>query len=204
MTIMINKETGQEVDPIEYGIDTDEIQRRAEQNMKTGCKEYKRLLQELDRLDPRHDFMKMSLVKTKMKHMVAEEIDRLWMLEMDRRKSVQGISDLLMQKDRGEYDHWQELLAGLSFVMDMIDFTVADINELFDRNNIGIRLEKFKEIEDARALAQRLTGDNLKHSKQWHQDMWYEESDRLWEHLKERCAAYRREVDSREESEKKE
>ena len=192
---MINKETGQEVEPIEYGIDGEAIQRQAEANLLNGNREYRKLKQELDGLDFRRDFVKINLVKTKMKHMVNQETDRLWMLEMEKRKSVRGISDLLLQKDRAEYDHWQELLAGLSFVMDMIDFTVADINELFDRNNIGIKLEKFKEIEAARGLAQQLTGDNLSHSKDWHAQMWMDESDRLWEYLKERCATYRRKVD---------
>ena len=192
---MINKETGQEVEPIEYGIDGEAIQRQAEANLLNGNREYRKLKQELDGLDFRCDFLKINLVKTKMKHMVNQETDRLWMLEMDKRKSVRGISDLLLQKDRAEYDHWQELLAGLSFVMDMIDFTVADINELLNRNNIGIKLEKFKEIEAARGLAQQLTGDNLSHSKDWHAQMWMDESDRLWECLKERCATYRRKVD---------
>ena len=200
---MINKETGQEVEPIEYGIDGEAIQRQAEANLLNGNREYRKLKQELDGLDFRRDFVKINLVKTKMKHMVNQETDRLWMLEMEKRKSVRGISDLLLQKDRAEYDHWQELLAGLSFVMDMIDFTVADINELFDRNNIGIKLEKFKEIEAARGLAQQLTGDNLSHSKDWHAQMWMDESDRLWEYLKERCAIYRRKVDRIESKMKK-
>ena len=196
---MINKETGQEVEPIEYGIDGEAIQRQAEANLLNGNREYRKLKQELDGLDFRRDFLKINLVKTKMKHMVNQETDRLWMLEMEKRKSVKGISDLLLQKDRAEYDHWQELLAGLSFVMDMIDFTVADINELLNRNNLGIKLEKFKEIEAARGLAQQLTGDNLSHSKDWHAQMWMDESDRLWEYLKERCATYRRKVDRIEE-----
>lgn len=192
---MINKETGQEVEPIEYGIDAEAIQRQAKMNLMNGNREYKKLQDEFLRLDRRHDFVKINLVQTKMRHMENQEVDRLWMLEMEKRKSIRGISDLLRQKDRKEYDHWQELLAGLSFVMDMIDFTVADINELLQRNNIGIKLEKFKEIEAARELAQKLTGDNLNHSKDWHAQMWMDESDRLWEYLKERCATYRRKVD---------
>lgn len=187
------------MEPIEYGIDGEAIQRQAEANLLNGNREYRKLKQELDGLDFRRDFLKINLVKTKMKHMVNQETDRLWMLEMEKRKSVKGISDLLLQKDRAEYDHWQELLAGLSFVMDMIDFTVADINELLNRNNLGIKLEKFKEIEAARGLAQQLTGDNLSHSKDWHAQMWMDESDRLWEYLKERCATYRRKVDRIEE-----
>ena len=201
--IMINKETGQEVDPVEYGIDAEAIQRQAKQNLMTGNKEYKKLQDEYQRLDRRRDFVKINLTQTKMRHMENQEVDRLWMLEIEKRKSVRGISDLLRQKDRAEYDHWQELLAGLSFVMDMIDFTVADINELLNRNNIGIKLEKFKEIEAARGLAQQLTGDNLSHSKDWHAQMWMDESDRLWEYLKERCAIYRRKVDRIESKMKK-
>ena len=195
IVIMINSETKQQVEPIEYGIDAEAIQRQADQNLMKGNKEYRKLHEQLDKCDMHRDFVKINYLKTKMKLMAHAEIDRLWMLEMDKRKSVRGLSEVLLQKDRKEYDHWQELLAGLSFVMDMIDFTVADINELLNRNNIGIKLEKFKEIEAARGLAQQLTGDNLNHSKDWHQQMWMDESDRLWEHLKERCATYRRKVD---------
>lgn len=192
---MINKETGQDVEPIEYGIDAEAIAQQAKVNLLNGNREYKRLYEDYRKLDSRRDFVKISMTQGRLRQMENEEIDRLWMLEMEKRKSIRGISDLLRQKDRREYDHWQELLAGLSFVMDMIDFTVADINELLQRNNIGIKLEKFKEIEDARALAQKLTGDNLNHSKDWHAQMWMDESDRLWDHLKERCATYRRKVD---------
>lgn len=200
---MINKETGQEAEPIEYGIDAEAIAQQAKINLMNGNREYKKLQDEYQRLDRRHDFVKINLVQTKMRHMENQEVDRLWMLEMENRKSVRGISNVLRQKDRREYDHWQELLAGLSFVMDMIDFTVADINELLQRNNIGIKLEKFKEIEAARTLAQKLTGDNLNHSKDWHAQMWMDESDRLWEYMKERCATYRRKVDRIEEREAK-
>ena len=201
---MINKKTGKEAEPVEYGIDAEAIQRQAKDNLMTGNREYKKLQDEYQRLDRRSDFVKITFVQTKMRHMENQEVDRLWMLEMEKRKSVKGISDLLLRKDREQYDRWQELLAGLSFIMDMLDFTINDINELLDRNNVGIKLEKFKEIEAARGLAQQLTGDNLKHSKEWHAQMWMDESDRLWEYLKERCAAYRREVDLREESEKTE
>lgn len=192
---MINKETGQEVEPIEYGIDAEAIAQQAKVNLLNGNREYKRLYEDYRKLDPRRDFVKISMTQGRLRLMENQEIDRLWMLEMEKRKSVRGISNVLRQKDRKEYDHWQELLAGLSFVMDMIDFTVADINELLQRNNIGIKLEKFKEIEAARALAQKLTGDNLNHSKDWHAQMWMDESDRLWEYMKERCATYRRKVD---------
>lgn len=192
---MINSETKQQVEPIEYGIDAEAIQRQAKNNLMTGNREYKKLQDEYMRLDRRRDFVKINLVQTKMRHMENQEIDRLWKLEMDKRKSVRGLSEVLLQKDRKEYDHWQELLAGLSFVMDMLDFTINDMNELLNRNNIGIKMEKFQEIEAARALAQQLTGDNLNHSKDWHAQMWMDESDRLWEHLKERCATYRRKVD---------
>ena len=192
---MINKETGQEAEPIEYGIDAEAIAQQAKVNLLNGNREYKRLYEDYRKLDSRRDFVKISMTQVRLRQMENEEIDRLWMLEMEKRKSIRGISDLLRQKDRHEYDHWQELLAGLSFVMDMIDFTVADINELLQRNNIGIKLEKFKEIEAARELAQKLTGDNLNHSKDWHAQMWMDESDRLWEYMKERCATYRRKVD---------
>ena len=193
--MMVDKETRQETEPIEYGIDCEAILRQAEDNLAKGNREYRKMRKEVDALDWRRDYVKINLLKSKMQQLTNNEVDRLWMLEMNKRKSVRGISDLLLKKDRTEYDHWQELLAGLSFIMDMIDFTIADMNELLQHNNTGIKLEKFKEIEAARTLAQQLTGDNLKHSTEWHAKMWMDESDRLWEYLKLRCSTYRRKVD---------
>lgn len=192
---MINKETGQEIEPIEYGIDEEDIQRRAEQNLLSGNREYQKLVKEFEKYDYRRDYAKACFVKQRIMAMTEIEINRLWKLEIDRRKNIRAISEVLLEKDRDEYDRWQELLAGLSFVMDMIDYTVRDINELLRRNNLGVKLEKFKEIEGARALANRLTGDNMKHSSDWQVGMWMEESDRLWDYMKERCATYRRKVD---------
>lgn len=199
---MINSETNQQAEPIEYGINAEELQRQAEKNM-LSCKEYKKMQKKLNELDIRTDFAKISHLKTKMKLMVHAEIDRLWMLEMEQRKSVRGINQLLRKKDRTQFSHWQELIAGISFLMDMLDFTINDLNELLLKNNVGIKMENFKEIAEARKVAQKLTGDNLKHSNEWHRQMWMEESDRLYEHLKQRCSTYRRKVERMEEKQEK-
>ena len=184
-----------EQESVEYGIDPEAISRQAKQNLLTGNNEYRKMYKQLQGLDPRRDFVKRSIIETKQRMMESAEIDRLYGIEIAKRKSVKVISSLLLEKDRKEYDRWQELMAGFLFTMDMMDFTVNDINELLARNNIGIKLEKYKEIEAARSLAQKMTGDNLSHSKGWHADMWMDESDRLWEFMKERCAVYRRKVD---------
>ena len=121
--------------------------------------------------------------------------DRLEQMAIDNRKSVEGINDVLKANDPAAYDHWQELLAGMSFLFDMIDFSIADINELLDRNGVVVKLEKFKEIEAARKICDEMSLKDFTRMHEAHQQLWMDESDRLWEHLKERCGVYRRKVD---------
>jgi len=115
-------------------------------------------------------------------------------MAIDKRKSVDGISEMLKVNNPAAYDRWQELLAGMSFLFDMIDFSIADINELLDRNGVGVKLEKFKEIEGARKVCKDMMLTDFDKMPEVQQQMWMDESDRLWEHLKERCAVYRRKV----------
>lgn len=191
---MIDKNTRQEVEPSEYGIDTEDIKRRAREIL-NGNREYRRLQEQLKKIDCRREMVKLSMTQTRLRQMESEEIDRLWLLEMEHRKNINGIGGLLRRKDKAEYDRWQELLAGLSFTIDLMDYAVHDINELLDRNSIGIKLEKFKEVEGMRELMKQLTNDSMNNSDDWKKEMWWNESDSLWEHMKERCAAYREEVD---------
>ena len=178
----------------DYHLDEEAIFAQGKENLMSN-KEYSKLYEQWKRLDPRRDFVKAEYLKTKMRILEQKEFARLEQLAIDKRKSVEGISEMLRENNPAAYDHWQELLAGMSFLFDMIDFTIADINELLDRNGVGVKLEKFKEIEAARKVCNDMALKDFVRMHATQQQLWMDESDRLWEHLKERCAVYRRKVD---------
>ena len=178
----------------DYHLDEDAIIAQARENLKRN-KEYSKLYEQWKRLDPRRDFVKIGLLQAKIRRIEQQEFDRLEQMAIDNRKSVEGINDVLKANDPAAYDHWQELLAGMSFLFDMIDFSIADINELLDRNGVGVKLEKFKEIEAARKMCDEMSLKDFTRMHEAQQQLWMDESDRLWEHLKERCGVYRRKVD---------
>ena len=186
------------MDDIEYGIDIEKITQQASENIKKK-KEYRKLQVKLQRLSLRFDPLKYSMVQSELRELEKQEIDRLWQLEMDRRQNVQGITDLMGQIGGNEYNRWLELVVGYSFIMDMLDFVVTDINELMERNRIGMKMNKLKELEEARAMAQQMVRDNLKSMDEEKSQMWMDESDRLWGYLQTRFAVYCRKVARKEE-----
>ena len=199
---MLNKNDKKEDEMLPYGIEEEKMRERAEENLKAN-KEYQKLRKQLDKLNMRTDLVQVSIVKARMRQMVEYETDRLIDMEMKNRKCVKGVSRVLKEKDMKEYDEWQEVLASLSFSMDMIDYAVAEINDILKRNDTGIKLEDFDEIKKARKLVQRLVGEDIINSEGWHQKLWIEECDRLWEHMRNRCEVYRRKVYATGERERK-
>lgn len=178
----------------DYHLDKEAILAQVKENMKRN-REYNKLYEQWKRLDLRRDFVKSEYLKTKMRILEQKEFDRLEQKALDDRKSVDGINEMLRANNPAAYDHWQELLAGMSFLFDMIDFSIADINELLDRNGVGVKLEKFKEIEAARKACDQMALKDFGRMHATQQQLWMDESDRLWEHLKRRCGVYRRKVD---------
>lgn len=178
----------------DYHLDEVAIMAQAKENLMRN-KEYNKLYEEWKRLGRQRDYVRIGLLQTKMRVLEQQEFNRLEQMAIDKRKSVDSISEMLKANNPAAYDHWQELLAGMSFLFDMIDFSIADINELLDRNGVGVKLEKFKEIEGARKVCKDMMLTDFDKMPEMQQQMWMDESDRLWEHLKERCAVYRRKVD---------
>lgn len=178
----------------DYHLDEEAIVAQARENLKRN-REYNKLYEQWQRLDPRRDFVKIGLVQAKIRRIEQQEFDRLEQKAIDDRKSVDGINEMLLANNPAAYDHWQELLAGMSFLFDMIDFSIADINELLDRNGVGVKMEKFKEIEAARKVCKDMSLTDFVRMPETQQQLWMDESDRLWEHLKRRCGVYRRKVD---------
>lgn len=179
----------QEIRPEDYGYDSEAIAEQARENLKRN-RPYQKLYEQLDRLDPRLDFVKRNYLLTQARQMEDQEIRRLMDLDNKRRMDVRCIGDYLEEHNPADSEKYESLMAGFAFLLDMIDFTLHDINEILFRNKTDIRMENFPEIVKCRKLAEEMADSDIKKMPQWQRDMWIYESERLWNTLKERSASY--------------
>ena len=186
--------SNEKINPADYGIDEETTKEKAVKNLK-AIRQYNKLYEQLWRLDPRRDFVKINLLQTQIRDMESKEIDRLVNMEIDRRKDVNRLTDYLKGNEREEY---QELMAGLSLLIDMMDSTFFDINKLLKRNNTGVEMQNFPELVAARKLVWLLASGEQKDMPGYKREIWDEESERLYNHLRERCAVFRRKVERKE------
>ena len=168
--------------------------RQAQENVKDN-REYKKLRKELEQLNPRRDLLKYQLVQTKMRYMEQQELERLQQREMNRRKDIKTIAEMLQGEQRQQYD---ELLSGISLLLDLMDSTFSDLNRLLMRNKVGIQIDKFPELQAARKMLWDMANKEQDKMPQYKHDFYAEESDRLYKHLRERMAIYRRKVEREE------
>ena len=183
-----------DINPKDYHYDGEEIVNRAMENLK-GHKPYQKLKDELRRLDPRRDFLKRSLVETKIRQIEEEEVHRLVELEDKRRQDVNNIAEMLRGLNPDDHRRYQELMAGLAMAIDLLDYTFADINGLLYRNGIGLQMFQFPEVAAARKMLSDLADMEQERMPEYKRTEYVAESDRLWEHLKERTAVYVRKID---------
>lgn len=158
-------------------------------------REYKKLRKELEQLNPRRDLLKYQLVQTKMRHMEQQELERLQQREMNRRKDIKAIAEMLQGEQRQQYD---ELLSGISLLLDLMDSTFSDLNLLLMRNKVGIQIDKFPELQAARKMLWDMANEEQDKMPQYRHDLWADESERLYKHLRDRMAIYRRKVEREE------
>lgn len=177
-----------------YGIDRDAINEQARANLQNN-RQYKKLYEEYQRLDPRRDFVKIGILQSRLRLMESREMDRLANLEIERRKDVNLLADVLREKDAKEYERYQELMAALSLLLDMMDSTFGDLNRLLVRNKIGITMDQFPELIAAKKLAWQMASGEQNQMPEYKSELWSEESERIYKYLLERCATYRRKVD---------
>ena len=173
----------------DYYYGEDEIQERVKQNLK-GHKQYQKLYEQYQRLDPRRDFVKCNLVQTQMRKIEQDEVHRLVALEDKRRQDVNNIADMLKGLSPDDHRHYQELMAGLAMAIDVLDYTFTDINGLLYRNAIGVQMFQFPEVAAARKMLSDLADMEVDHLPEYKRTEYVAESDRLWEHLKKRTAVY--------------
>lgn len=174
--------------------DSEAMQRQARENLEHN-REYNKLYKEFHRLDPRRDLVKRSLMQTKMRHMENQEFLRLQQLEMERRKNVNTMTALLQGEERNRY---QELMSGLSLLLDLMDTTFSDVNMLLMRNNTGIQMDKFPELRAARKMLWEMANGEQEKMPQYKLDLWADESERLYKVLQERMGVFRRKVEREE------
>ena len=179
----------EDIRPEDYGYDSEAIAEQARENLKRN-RPYQKIYEQLDRLDPRRDFVKRNYLLTQARLMEENEIKRLMDLDNKRRQDVRRIGDYLEQHNPEDSEKYETLMAGFAFLLDMIDFTLHDINEILFRNKTDIKMENFPEIVKCRKLAEEMAGSDIKKMPEWQRDMWIDESDWMWNTLKEHSASY--------------
>lgn len=183
-----------DIAPAQYHYDADEIGNQVMENLGRR-KEYRKLLEQYDTACRQRHLVKMTQLSVKINQMKAAEIQRLVDLEDNRRKDVHNIVAMLQQIDLKEYEKYQDLMSGLCFLLDMLDYTIADINDLLHRTHIGVEMGQFHEVDAVKKMAAMLSGSEVKSMPEYQREVWLDEADRLYDHLRDRTAVYRRKVE---------
>ena len=92
---------------------------------------------------------------------------------------------------------------GLAMAIDVLDYTFTDINGLLYRNGIGVQMFQFPEVAAARRMLSDLADMEQAQMPEYKRKEYVAESDRLWEHLKQRTAVYVRKIDRIEAAQEK-
>ena len=161
----------------------------------TNNREYMRLVEKYAVASKKRDYIKMVELSTRIKKMKEDEVERLSRRESEMRKNVNRLAEMLKSLDVSEHDRYQELLAALSLLLDMIDTTFSDINKILRRNDMGVEMGNFDEFVAAKKLAWEMAFDEQGKMARYKNELWSEESDRIYKYLIERCAVYCRKVD---------
>lgn len=176
-----------------YGIDRDAICEQARANLANN-RQYKKLYDEMNRLDHKRDFVKIGILESRLRLMESREMDRLAELELKRRMDVNYLGNVLKEKDAKEYEAYQTLMSALSLLLDMTDNIFFDLKKLLDRNNLGIEMDNFPELKAAKKTVQSMAIKEQYSMERYKEDLWNEESERMYKYVLERCATYCRKV----------
>lgn len=182
------------INPEDYGYASVDIINQATANLRQN-KQYRKLMEQWNKFDMRGQIVQRINISAQMRQMEKTEIDRIVAYEDERRKSVTAVSQMLEQIDHDEFLKFLDLMSGLSFLLDLVDYTFTDINDLLHRNKLGIQMENFPELIKAKKEMSALVGSEVKTMPDYQQQLWMDESDRLFDHLKERAVVYRRKVE---------
>ena len=193
---MAEKETTEKIiaDLDEMHYDMQEIANRAMENL-GGNREYRNLLDRYDRAVHSRQYVQQAQLSAKIVLMKRQEMQRLIELEESRRKDVNTLAHMLKRINPADHDRFQELMAALSLLLDMTDNVFFDINQVLKRNNLGIEMDNFPELKAAKKTAQDMAIKEQYGMARYKEDLWNEESERIYKYLLERCATYRRKVD---------
>ena len=185
------------INPEDYGYASVDIIKQAADTLRQN-KHYRKLMEQWDTANKRGQMVQKININAQMRQMEKTEIDRIVAYENERRKSVTAVSQMLEQIDHDEYLKYQDLMSCLSFLLNLVDSTFTEINDVLHRNKLGIQMENFPELVKAKKEMAALVGSEVKTMPDYQQQLWMDESDRLFDHLKERAAVYRRKVEREE------
>ncbi len=178
----------------DYHYDTKEIALRAIENLR-NIKEYCKLEEQYLEARRQHNLLQISQLSARINKMKQDEVHRLVLMEEERRKNIERISDVLRSIDPAEEERYQMLLAALSLLLDMVDTVFSEINIVLRKNKIGVEMDNFPELKAAMKIVWEMAFDEQDKMMEYKNKLWSEESQRLYKYILERSAVYCRKVD---------
>ena len=181
----------------EYHYDEQDIANRAMENLGKN-KEYRKLLDQYDAAKRQRNFVKQTQLNLRIVEMKQQEVHRLVDLEESKRKSVKGCKELLKRVNMEDYYNYKDMMSVLAFLLDITDTTFTEINKLLRRNNTGVEMNNFPEFKAARKVAWDMTADEQREMQSFHNDLFADETERLFGYLLSRATVLRHKVEREE------
>jgi hypothetical protein len=172
---------------------TPELTAKAIEQLKS-VKEYRMLMNKWQDARLRGDMIRQIQLDVKIKRMEADAVNNLTDIELRRRRDTIVIADVLREDSEQDYEKFVVLLGGLCFLLDLVEFTFHDINEILDRHKVGSYMLNFPELQKARDACEKMAGHELKKMPEKDKALWYDESDRLFGYLQQRSEIFCRKV----------
>lgn len=171
-------------------IDQELIKRASEEIQKD--KRYIALQDKYKKQMQRRQYVQAMQTKAIMDEQMRNTVERMIEREIEIQKDTYEIMKRMGEKDRNEY---RSLLNCLCFSLDVIESILVDLNGIMIKNNIEFALEALPELIACKKRVSSIIGSETKKMNQSQLDMYIDEADNLYSHLRGRGEAFRVECD---------
>ena len=178
------------IDARQFGQDADTVERAAEELKRN--RPYQRLLEKYKASLGTGNLVLQAQLNAQLKQMERQVIDRLMQQEMERRKDVRVLTEMLQERDPEAAAEYERLMGGLSVLLDVMDTTFSRINILLKQHEMRVTMNQWPELQQARRVVMNQVEGEVDKMAQRKHDLWAAESDRLYDFLMERMAVYQR------------
>ena len=153
---------------------------------------YTKLLDKYNKQMKSHQYVQSMQTRLKMDERMREVVEQMVSHEMNDRKKA---SDIVKMLGDEEGERYCCLLNALCMCFDVIDSIFVDINYLIKKSGTGYVAEDFPELDKCRKKINSVLGFEMKKMDKVQMDLYVEEADALYDHIKVRSEAFRKAVD---------